>query len=85
MKGAVQHLFWLIGSLEKLNSDRKQKLYGRRCEVSFDNETKADTLDVFAAGRVGLPAMDPNTRTIVIALFILAAIFALAMGGQYLR
>ena len=35
-------------------------------------------------GRVGLPAMDSNTRAIVIALLILAVIFALALGGHYL-
>jgi hypothetical protein len=52
----------------------------------FDNrETQKLILSIYSRQTVGLAAMDPNTRTIVIALFILAAVFALAMGGHYLR
>ena len=55
--------------------------------MSFDTTAtrKSLILSVFSRQSVGLAAVDTNTRIIVIGLFILAAIFALAMGGLYLR
>ena len=40
---------------------------------------------IYSRQSVGLAAMDSITRTIAIALFILAAIFALAMNGNFLH